>query len=168
MNARRPDRSSKSLRAQAGGEAWTALPGEQVGGYLRRTREALGIPLAQVSFTTRIPVASLRLVEEGSWADLPGETFARGFVRAYAGAIGLPPQDAIRLFENHDRPTAAPLLRTPSPAEIRSRRVGVAFALLILAVVLTLIVSMFLRGTGKPRRELSDGAAPATVVEPPA
>lgn len=147
--------------------AWAALPGEDVGTYLRRTREALGIPLAQVSFTTRIPVASLRMVEEGRWHDLPGETFARGFVRAYAGAIGLPTQDAIRLFENHDRPSATPSLRTPSPAEIRSRRVGVAFALLILAVVLTLIVSMFLRGTGRPRRELSDAATPAAAHASP-
>jgi cytoskeletal protein RodZ len=166
MNPRR----APSLRGQDGSEAWTALPGEEVGGFLRRTREALGIPLAQVSFTTRIPVASLRMVEEGRFESLPGETFARGFVRAYAGAIGLPPQDAIRVFENHDRPSLEPSLRTPSPAELRSRRVGVAFALLILAVVLTLIVSMFLRGTGKARRELSEGAAPATsvLVEPPA
>jgi cytoskeletal protein RodZ len=150
------------------GEAWASLPGEDVGAYLRRTREALGIPLAQVSFTTRIPVASLRFVEEGRFDDLPGQTFARGFVRAYACAIGLPPQDAIRLLENHDRAPAAPALRTPSPAELRSRRVGVAFALLILAVVLTLIVSMFLRGTGKPNRELSDRSAPPADVEPPA
>ena len=72
------------------------------------------------------------------------------------------------MFENHDRPSVEPSLRTPSPAEIRSRRVGVAFALLILAVILTLIVSMFLRATGKPHRELSDGAAPAAAYEPPA
>jgi cytoskeletal protein RodZ len=144
--------------------AWAALPGEEVGTYLRRTREALGIPLAQVSFTTRIPVASLRLVEEGRFHELPGETFARGFVRAYAGAIGLPPQDAIRVLENHDRPTNAPALRAPSPAELRSRRVGVAFALLILAVVLTLIVSMFLRGSGKSVRDLSGRDRPDATV----
>lgn len=164
MNARR----APSLRARDAGEVFAALPGEEVGGFLRRTREALGIPLAQVSFTTRIPVASLRMVEEGKFESLPGETFARGFVRAYAGAIGLSPQDAIRVFENHDRPTVEPSLRTPSPAEIRSRRVGVAFALLILAVVLTLIVSMFLRGTGKPHRELSERAVPAAALAPPA
>lgn len=160
MNTRR----AQTPRARGGGESFEALPGEEVGGFLRRTREALGIPLAQVSFTTRIPVASLRLVEEGRWPELPGDTFSRGFVRAYAGAIGLPPQDAIRLFENHDRPSSAPSLRTPSPAEIRSRRVGVAFALLILAVVLTLIVSMFLRGTGRPRRELSESTTPAAAT----
>jgi cytoskeleton protein RodZ len=160
MNTRR----AQAPRARGGGESFEALPGEEAGGFLRRTREALGIPLAQVSFTTRIPVASLRLVEEGRWHDLPGDTFARGFVRAYAAAIGLPPQDAIRLFENHDRPSVAPSLRTPSPAEIRSRRVGVAFALLILVVVLTLIVSMFLRGTGRPRRELSESTTPAAAA----
>lgn len=154
MNARRVETS-----------AFEALPGEEVGGYLRRTREALGIPLAQVSFTTRIPVASLRLVEEGRWGDLPGDTFARGFVRAYAGAIGLPPQDAIRLFENHDRPSITPSLRAPSPAELRSRRVGVAFALLILAVLLTLIVSMFLRGSSRARR-VSDARPAAVSVVP--
>lgn len=148
--------------------AWAALPGEEVGMFLRRTREALGIPLAQVSFTTRIPVASLRLVEEGRFEDLPGETFARGFVRAYASAIGLPPQDAIRVLENHDRPTNAPSLRAPSPAELRSRRVGVAFALLILAVVLTLIISMFLRGTGAAQGELSERAPAAPLLDHPA
>jgi cytoskeleton protein RodZ len=145
-----------------------ALPGEEVGAWLRRTREALGIPLAQVSFTTRIPVASLRLIEDGRFDVLPGDTFARGFVRAYAAAIGVPPQDAIRLLETGQRPSMMPALRPPSPAEIRSRKVGLAFALLILAVVLTLIVSMFLRGTTHSSpRELS-GPPGAGAVEPPA
>ena len=157
-------RGTTSPRSTDSG-AWAALPGEEVGTFLRRNREALGIPLAQVAFTTRIPVASLRLVEDGRFEELPGETFARGFVRAYAGAIGLPPQDAIRVLENHDRPQTAPSLRAPSPAELRSRRVGVAFALLILAVVLTLIVSMFLRGTGSAHSDLSD-RAPAGSLSP--
>ncbi|MBI2895270.1 MAG: helix-turn-helix domain-containing protein [Deltaproteobacteria bacterium] len=151
----------------AEGESWSALPGEEIGAFLQRTREHVGIPLAQISFTTRIPVASLRLIEDGSFESLPGETFTRGFIRSYAGAIGLSPADAIRLFDGRRRSLdePGPGLRPPAPAELRSRKVGVAFALLILIVVLTLILSLVLRGTGDgPDGDLS-GSTGAVVHE---
>lgn len=60
-----------------------------VGEQLRAAREARGLTLAEVAAETRIPQRHLQTIESGNFAALPARTYAIGFARTYAKAVGL-------------------------------------------------------------------------------
>ena len=55
--------------------------------------------LPQVSASTKIPVSKLRAIERDELESLPGGIFTRGFVRAYAEAVGLDSRETLAQFE---------------------------------------------------------------------
>ncbi|MEY4952760.1 MAG: hypothetical protein RL299_1184 [Pseudomonadota bacterium] len=65
------------------------LPLESIGSRLRRAREESGLSLAQLAAETRIGERMLAAIEAGDYAALPGRTYAVGFSRSYAKAVGL-------------------------------------------------------------------------------
>lgn len=70
-------------------EAPVELPLDGAGGRLRRAREAAGLTLEQVAGETRIPLRHLEVIERGDFEALPARTYAIGFSRTYAKAVGL-------------------------------------------------------------------------------
>src|SRR5262249_61207999 len=60
-----------------------------VGELLRLTRERLGHELETVANQLRIRLSYLEAIEEARFRDLPGTTYAVGFVRSYADYLGL-------------------------------------------------------------------------------
>jgi len=60
-----------------------------VGATLAITREKFGQELKQVAQTLRIRLAYLEAIEDDRYGDLPGLTYAVGFVRSYADYLGL-------------------------------------------------------------------------------
>jgi cytoskeleton protein RodZ len=73
---------------------------EGVGRTLRETRTRRKIDLADVEAATKIRGRYLRAIENEEWDLLPGETYARAFIRAYADHLGL---DGERLAEEQRR-----------------------------------------------------------------
>jgi cytoskeleton protein RodZ len=69
-----------------------------VGGRLREARERRGFSISQVASSTKIPASTLDALERGDVARLPAGVFTRGFVRAYAGAVGLDPETTLQQF----------------------------------------------------------------------
>jgi len=65
------------------------LPLDTAGIVLRRAREEAGLTIEQVSAETRISQRHLRQIEEGNFGGMPGRTYAIGFSRSYAKAVGL-------------------------------------------------------------------------------
>lgn len=65
------------------------LPLESVGARLRRAREAAGLSAAQVAAETRISLRQIEAIEAGNFSALPGRTYAIGFSRTYARAVGV-------------------------------------------------------------------------------
>ncbi|CAM3190235.1 DUF4115 domain-containing protein [Sphingomonas antarctica] len=59
-----------------------------VGDRLRGLREAQGLDLSDIAARTRIPLRHLAAVEASDYAALPSQTYALGFVRSYARAVG--------------------------------------------------------------------------------
>lgn len=59
------------------------------GQILRRAREAKNFDLATVCTRTRVPVRHLEAIEKNDLSALPGPTYAVGFARAYARAVGV-------------------------------------------------------------------------------
>lgn len=69
-----------------------AAPGaayDGAGARLRTAREARRLELTNIASETRIPLRHLEAIEEGDFAALPSRTYAIGFARTYAKAVGL-------------------------------------------------------------------------------
>ena len=65
------------------------MPLETVGARLRRAREQAGLSVAAVAADTRISQRQIEALEAGNYAALPGRTYAVGFSRSLARAVGL-------------------------------------------------------------------------------
>ena len=94
-----------------------------VGATLREARNRRKIDLSEVEAATKIRVRYLRAIENEEWGLLPGDAYARSFVRTYASYLGL---DAERLAEQHRRRSggAVPAERLPrvDPKPLASAR----------------------------------------------
>ena len=62
---------------------------EEFGASLRAERERKGISLDEVSNRLKINVRMLRALEEGDSDHFPHAAYAKGFIRSYAGFLGL-------------------------------------------------------------------------------
>jgi len=69
-----------------------------LGSRLRQAREAQGVSLREIATTTKISVAALEALERNDYSRLPGGIFSRAFVRAYALAVGLDPEQTVTEF----------------------------------------------------------------------
>ncbi len=95
---------------------------DHVGCMLRESREAIGYDLSQVAHALCIRTLYLQAIEEGRYADLPGTTYAVGFVRTYADYLGLDSDAVVARFKSETaaarsgkRPLAFPEPRPDRP-----------------------------------------------------
>jgi cytoskeletal protein RodZ len=140
---------------------------ETVGNYLRRHRESKRMSIEEVSRATRVPTSSVERIEGDRFDELPGEVFVRGFLKSYARAVGVTPEDVLARYTASRRvawvtplPIASPMAR---PA--RGRRFGVAIAFVLLLILFTLALSIVLkpRGDDMPQ-ELSNAPDAASSL----
>jgi cytoskeleton protein RodZ len=71
---------------------------QSVGVGLREVRERLGWRLDDVAENLRIKSEFLAAIEAGNLQALPGPAYRAGFVRSYARALGLDPDEILRRF----------------------------------------------------------------------
>ena len=121
--------------------------------------------IGEVSRATRIPSQAIERIENDHFDDLPGEVFARGFLKAYATAVGLGADDVLARYTAGRRVVSvAPLPMATPVTRSGSRRFGVAIAFVLLLVLFTLALSIVLRPRGHDRpQELSQTAADAQI-----
>lgn len=100
------------------------------GRYLSQQRELRGLSRDHVSRQTKISPALIDALEAGHLDRLPGRIFVLNYIRSYAAAIGLSPEEAILRFEELDKTVKSV---PPPPALERQRRTR---AWIILGVVL--------------------------------
>jgi cytoskeleton protein RodZ len=111
-------------------------PRDTVGDLLRRTRQEQGVAVEQVAGALRIRAAYLTAIEQARYDRLPGPVYALGFVRAYANALGLDGDEAVRRFKLESAGLEQRRdLAFPMPLTSRSMPGGrVVLAALVLAV----------------------------------
>jgi cytoskeleton protein RodZ len=143
------------------------LPGQtqgtaRVGAELRAVRERLGWKLADVSASLRIRLPFLEAIERGDLGALPGAAYQTGFIRTYAQALGLDPEEILRRFRAEGMDTAAKAeLSFPAPVPDRAVPTG---AIVLLGVVLVLVgYGLWYRHTEEQR--LAAEAVPAIPAE---
>jgi cytoskeleton protein RodZ len=104
-------------------------PAAKLGAELRDARRAQGWDITQLANSLRIRQSYLEAIESGRISDLPGTTYALGFVRAYASALGVPAEDAAKRFRAEaEQVHGRPALHFPAPVP----RQGVPAGALIL------------------------------------
>jgi cytoskeletal protein RodZ len=94
-------------------------PAEHVGAFLREARANTGCSLADIAATLRIRAKFLQAIEDGRYEDLPGPTYAAGFIRSYADYLGL--DTAALLAQFKTEPSGAegqPDLEFPAPSTV--------------------------------------------------
>ncbi|MCC6926313.1 helix-turn-helix domain-containing protein [Novosphingobium sp.] len=154
------------------------LPLESVGSRLRRAREEAGLSLPQLAAETRISVRQLTALETGDYSALSGRTYAIGFSRTYAKAVGLNDAEiaaAVRA-ELAEQAPAEPrrtiqTFEPGDPGRVPSVRLAwIAAALLLAAVVagITFLPGVFAPGGSLPSILPADEPSPTMSAAPAA
>jgi cytoskeleton protein RodZ len=71
-----------------------------VGALLRQARQGFGRDVGQIGAALRIRASHLQAIEEGRFEELPGGTYAIGFIRTYAEYLGLDGPEMVRRFKH--------------------------------------------------------------------
>jgi len=74
------------------------MEGQDLGLTLRQARETRGLTVDALAQRTRIAPKFLTAIERNALNELPGGLFARGYLRAYAGEVGLDTEQVVREF----------------------------------------------------------------------
>jgi len=90
------------------------------GTWLRRERERRGATLKTISDQTKVSVPLLQGLEADDLSRWPTGIFRRAFVRSYATAIGLEPEDVIKRFEREHGDPHAPVPGEPGESSAAS------------------------------------------------
>ncbi|KMS54247.1 hypothetical protein V474_21145 [Novosphingobium barchaimii LL02] len=156
-----------------------ARESQSAGAQLRAAREAAGLSRADIASQTKVAERHLLSIEEDRLGDLAARTYAVGFARAYARAVGVDEkviaakiraQLEIDVPERHE---AVPSFEPGDPARVPTRRLAwiAAAGVLVAVVVLLVFWSSFLSPQGALPDLIADKpaqtAAPATSVPPP-
>ena len=139
------------------------------GATLHAARTAAGLSLDEVGARTRVPLRHLMAIESGDYAALPSPTYAVGFAKAYARAVGADEvaiaaavrQDVAKLGRRQPEYTPYEIA---DPARVPSR--GVAIVGLGIAVAVLILIGLWY-GTNLFRGG-SRSAEPAPTFTPAA
>ena len=111
-------------------------PGET----LRQARESNGWALAEVALKLNLTVSSLSNLEAGAFDKLPGHTFARGYIRAYAKLLGMDQAALVHEFDVYTGTDSTgssvhSLGRIEEPVRVSHTILRIVSLLLLLAVI---------------------------------
>jgi cytoskeleton protein RodZ len=123
--------SGKSENGQA---ARTADEAREFGAALREMRIAHGRELTDAAEHLRIRKVYLQAIEEGRFDDLPGPTYAAGFVRAYADYLGLDVNEVVRRFRQAVQGVTTQAQLVP-PSPVTEGRLPTGSVLLVAAII---------------------------------
>jgi cytoskeleton protein RodZ len=130
----------------------------RVGAELRAARERLGWELPAVATWLRIRPHYLEALEAGRVADLPAAAYALGFLRTYAAALGLDPDEQARRFKASTvEVTRKTELEFPAPVPDRGVPAGAAVLVAVILAIGAYVGWYRLSGEGR---------LPAEVVQP--
>jgi transcriptional regulator with XRE-family HTH domain len=114
----------------------------EIGAALAERRKVRGLTIEKVGTVLKIRVPYLKAMEKGEWGDLPGEVYAKGFIRRYAQFLGL---DGDKLLTPYlaERPSNVERSDSPAPGGgtdiSRGLLVGIGVIAVFIIVIFTLV-----------------------------
>ena len=139
----------------------------QLGERLRAARESQGIGLAQAAVETRILQRYLVALEDGDFQHLPGDVYARGFVRNYAVYLSLPAEELIELYRR-ERGMSEPIRVVPatSAPRIRGFMMPSFFGVFFVVLALVGLAYLGLSATNQIGENVAQQAPPRPTSAP--
>jgi cytoskeleton protein RodZ len=136
----------------------------EIGTALREARERQGLTFSQIEEDTKIRARYIRALEDEAFGILPGTTYTKGFLRAYADYLGLDGHLFIDEFNSryHDprnEDDRAIYPKTNSRPRGRQQRRDTNIVLIVLAAIVVIASMVFLG---------FNSAGPANTNLPPA
>ena len=153
----------------------TTRASPKVGDRLRAARERSDLSLAEIASRTRVPLRHLEAIEASEYGQLPSPTYAVGFVRAYARAVG---EDEVALardtrVEANNTQRATPQYQPyeiADPRRVPSRGLVIVTAGLGLAIVVLAILwfatGLLRGGEGSPTAQTPPVAVAVPAAAP--
>lgn len=113
------------------------------GRYLQVQRELRGLSVEDIARQTKIPPTLIAALEAGQGERFPERIFVLNYIRSYASAVGLSPDDAVNRFHElpespkaeHFDPQALELVR-------RARATTMMWATIAAIVVVSALVAL--------------------------
>lgn len=147
-----------------------------VGPYLEAVREQQGLSVATLSDRTHIKASYIESIDRMAVDALPSKSFAIGFVRSYAEALGLDPGPIVDRFKDEAgysalAAKAEPAPEAPSPETMTARepaRLSLIAVLGILAFMIWCALLITRPGADAVRRPLKLEGVPLSIEQPEA
>jgi len=144
---------------------------DSIGDFFKQVRETKGLTVEEVASKTRIRTDFVKALEEGNFAKLPDQVFARGFVRSYARSLGLDEEDAIHRFiqsagafyEKQDERERLKVRQAEEERKRQANRKAVAIAIGI--AILTLVILLSREQSSLLVRRTSQSEPPSTTAK---
>jgi cytoskeleton protein RodZ len=140
----------------------------QLGARFREAREARGITLSEASTSTRILLRYLQALEEGDLNQLPGDVYARGFIRNYAQFLNLPADELILLYRRERGAPTDRIQVVPAavPPRTQSCLIPSAFVSFFAILVMLGVLYLVLQATGlmQPNNSVALGPTATRAV----
>jgi cytoskeleton protein RodZ len=162
------------------GAAGVAAP-ESAGALLRAAREAAGLSVDAVAQQLKLAPRQVKAIEDGEFAQLPGRTFVRGFVRNYARLLRLDPDPVLGALSADGgapaleapslHPTAPSIGEIPTAETARSSWTRWFIPATLIAIIGATIAYEQMRAPAESRRaivhETAPGAEPRAIEPAP-
>ena len=159
---------------------WSPVDHDGPGARLKSAREAAGLSLDQVAQQLKLAPRQVRALEDEDFAQLPGRTFARGFVRNYARLMNLDGDDLLSMLPDAAHapaleapalhPTGAMMAELPTASAPKSTFTRWLIPLVLVACIVGAAAYEWYRGglslPGDPWRYLLSEPPPAAPAAP--
>jgi cytoskeletal protein RodZ len=138
-----------------------------IGDALRSAREAQGKSLDDAAVATRIRPAYLEALEREQFGELGGSVYAKGFLRSYAGFLGVDPAPLLEAYRAQETPEAPLFEHAPKAiGGLRTGRRGPNWLMVaIVCVAIILLVSLW--GLLRPGPDPADAQPPFVTTPAP-
>lgn len=151
----------------------------ELGNRLKQEREAKKMSLEDLQTTTKIQKRYLIGVEEGNYSIMPGQFYARAFIKQYAEAVGLDPEEIFEEFKNdipvNEKEDLPQLSRVKTRKQVPAKStkslkfLPILFTILaivaICAIVYTVVISLA-GGEGNDADQAAQDTQPAEIDAP--
>ena len=138
-----------------------------IGEALRSAREAQGKSLDDAAVATRIKASYLEALEREQFGELGGSVYAKGFLRSYAGYLGVDPAPLLEAYRAQETPEAPLFEHAPKAiGGLRTGRRGPNW-LMVAIVCVSIILVVSLWGLLRPATDPGDAQPPFVTTPAP-
>jgi cytoskeletal protein RodZ len=150
----------------------------ELGERLKQEREAKGLGLNELQEITKIQKRYLVGIEEGNYAMMPGKFYVRAFIKQYAEALGLDPDEIFEQYKedipttyNEDLPEQLSRVQSrksmsPSSSKVLDFLPKVLIGLFVIGAIV-LVWYWMVQSAGDDTKDLeSEGNNPVNIEEP--